>query len=114
MIRFRLSELLLDRSFHSGRRMELGEVAKATGIHRATLSKLANQRGYNTTTNNLDRLCAHLQCTLSELAEYVPDVEVGDLPEKTAKGPKPQAKVPASTGATREVAKKRPRRAATK
>lgn len=110
MIRFRLSELLLDRGFHQGRRIELGELAEATGIHRATLSKLANKRGYNTTTNNLDRLCAHFQCTLSDLAEYVPDTDLGMPIEKSSKGPKPRAKAQPAVAPVNFPAKKNSRR----
>lgn len=73
MIRFRLKERMADREFRTGRRVTFNEVANATGINRATLSKLANQRGYNTTTDNLDRLCAYFGCRLEELAEHIPD-----------------------------------------
>ena len=83
MIRFRLSELLLDRAFREGRRIELGEVAEATGIHRTTLSKIVNRRGYNATTHNLDRLCAYFACSLADLAVYVADADL-DTPIDTA------------------------------
>lgn len=76
MIRYKLKELLADKQFRDGRRVTLGEVAEATGIHRTTLSKLANVRGYNTTTDVLDRLCAYFDCHISDLVEYVPDGEV--------------------------------------
>jgi len=33
------------------------ELAKETGIHRTILSKIANTRIYNTTTDNIDNLC---------------------------------------------------------
>jgi putative transcriptional regulator len=73
MIRFRLRERLADKSFKSGQRVTLESVAEATGIHRATLSKIASQRAYNTTTDNLDKLCKFFECAWSEIAEYVPD-----------------------------------------
>ena len=56
MIRFRLKEVIADKEFELGRRITLSEIAAATGIHRTTLSKIANQRGYNTTTDNIDKL----------------------------------------------------------
>ena len=71
MIRFRLRERLADLEFQEGRRITLGEVAEATGITRTTLSRIANNRGYNTTTDNLDALCRYFGCELGELAEYV-------------------------------------------
>ncbi len=55
MIRFRLKELMADKGFEENRRVTLDEVAKATGVHRTTLSKIANQKGYNTTTDILDK-----------------------------------------------------------
>jgi putative transcriptional regulator len=73
MIRFRLAELMMDKGFREGRRVEIGEVADATGIHRSTLSRIINVRGTNVTTANLDSLCRYFACPLGELAEYVPD-----------------------------------------
>jgi putative transcriptional regulator len=74
MIRFRLKEVIADREFREGRRITLEEIAKRTGIHRTTLSKIANTRGYNTTTDNLDRLCTYFQCPIGKLIEHIPEV----------------------------------------
>lgn len=76
MIRFRLAELMVDKGFREGRRVEIGEVADATGVHRSTLSRIINVRGTNVTTANLDSLCRYFACALGELAEYVPDEAV--------------------------------------
>lgn len=73
MIRFRLKELLANKEFQDGRVITLSEVSAGTGIHRATLSKIANERGYNTGTDNLDRLCAFFSCEIQELVQYVPN-----------------------------------------
>lgn len=73
MIRFKIKELIAKKEFAEGRRITNGEVANAAGIHRMTLSKLINQRGYNTSTDNLNRLCAYFDCRVEELVEYVPD-----------------------------------------
>ena len=73
MIRFRLKELLADKEFRERRVITMIEVAEATGINRMTLSKIANHPGYNTGTDNLDRLCAYFGCRLEELAQHVPD-----------------------------------------
>ena len=72
MIRFRLQERLADLGFRQQRRITLDEVAAATGIHRATLSRLNKPTGANVTTDNLDRLCHYLGCALDELVEYIP------------------------------------------
>lgn len=72
MIRYRLRELMADKAFREDRRITFEEVSVATGVNRTTLSKMANQRGYNTTTDNLDQLCRYFGCALGDLAEYVP------------------------------------------
>ena len=89
MIRFRLTELLADRSFKEGRRIEWQEVAEGAGIHRTTLSRLLNVRGYNASVSTLDSVCRYFNCKLGELAEYVPDSEVEGPVEKSYRGPKP-------------------------
>ncbi|WP_097462242.1 helix-turn-helix domain-containing protein [Mangrovitalea sediminis] len=71
MIRFRLKELLAEKGFQENRRVTFDEVSKATGIHRTTLSKIANQRGYNTTTEILDKLCQYFRVQIDEIAQYV-------------------------------------------
>ncbi|GAB6039632.1 helix-turn-helix domain-containing protein [Endothiovibrio diazotrophicus] len=76
MIRFKIREILARKEFAEGRRITIGEVADATGIHRMTLSKMINHRGYNTGTDNLDRLCAYFECEVGELIEYVPMEEI--------------------------------------
>ena len=76
MIRFRIRERMADLSFRQGQRVTLDSIAEATGIHRATLSKIASQRACNTTTDNLDKLCRFFHCSLAEIAEYVPDEEL--------------------------------------
>lgn len=80
MIRFKLREQIAEKMFRENRTVTISEVAEATGIARSVLSGLVNQRGYNTVTDNLDRLCAYFGCTLADLAEYV-----DALPEEGAK-----------------------------
>ncbi len=75
MIRFRLKELIADREFHAGKRITFEEIASEAGIHRTTLSKIANQRGYNTTTDNLDKLCDYFDCPIEKLVEHVPTTD---------------------------------------
>lgn len=78
MIRFRLKELIAEKGFQENRRVTLDEVAHHTGVHRTTLSKIANQRGYNTTTDILDKLCAYFGVQLDDVAQYVDEPESGD------------------------------------
>ena len=78
MIRYRIQELLAEKHFRDGRRVTLKELAEETGISRVTLSKMVNQRGYGTLTDHLNRLCRYFDCSLAELAEYVPDEDVAN------------------------------------
>ncbi len=73
MIRYRLKELIANKGFQEGRRVTLEEVAKETGIHRTTLSKVANQKGYKTNTEVLDKLCRFFGVELGQVAEYLSD-----------------------------------------
>jgi len=71
MLRFKIKEMIAKKEFEEGRRITIGEVAEAAGIHRMTLSKLINQKGYNTGTENIDRLCEYFECPVESLIEYV-------------------------------------------
>ena len=73
MIRFRIQELIAEKQFQEGRRITMNELSASTGINRVTLSKMINQRGYNTVTDNLNGLCKYFNCRLDQIAEYVPD-----------------------------------------
>ena len=75
MIRYRLRELMADYQFKTGRRLTFDELAKQTEIHRTTLSKIANHRSYNTTTDNIDRLCEYFGCKVGDLMEYVNNID---------------------------------------
>ena len=71
MIRFRLKQQIADLEFREKRRVSLQEVADATAINRATLSKMINQHGAVVRTDVLDKLCEYFGCDLGDLAEYV-------------------------------------------
>lgn len=71
MIRYRLKELIADRTFRLGRLVTMDEVARETGLHRMTLSRMANIRGYVTRTDILDKLCEYFACRLEELAQHI-------------------------------------------
>lgn len=75
MLRFKIKEMIARKEFDEGRRITIAEVAEAAGIHRMTLSKLINQKGYNAGTDTLDRLCGYFQCKIEELVEHIPDPE---------------------------------------
>lgn len=88
MIRIRLAEVMSQHSFREGRRVEWREVAEATGIHRATLSKMVSAIGYNATISNIDRLCRFFRCAPGDLLQYIPDEEVPASVKTSFKGAK--------------------------
>ena len=71
MIRFRLAELISDKAFKERRVISLSEMAEATGVHRATLSKIANHHGANIGTEIIDKLCRYFGCQPADLLTYV-------------------------------------------
>jgi putative transcriptional regulator len=73
MLRFKLRQLIADFEFREQRRLTMTEIAEATGIVRTTLSRIAGPRPFNTTTDNLERLCQFFGCPIEALVEYVPD-----------------------------------------
>jgi putative transcriptional regulator len=73
MLKFKFKQLLAEKEFKDGQSVTITDVAKATGINRMTLSKIANRKGYSTVTDNLDKLCAYFGCQFSDLVEYVED-----------------------------------------
>lgn len=73
MIRYRLLERISDWQFQHGRTLQLKELAEKTGIHRTTLSRMINKRGYKVNVENIDRLCQFFGCRVDELMEHVPD-----------------------------------------
>ena len=72
MLRFKIKEMIAKKEFAEDRRVTIAEIAEAAGIHRMTLSKMINQKGYNTGTENLDRLCDFFQCRIEDLVEHIP------------------------------------------
>ena len=77
MIRFHLKRQISDWEFKEGRRLTIAELEKKSQVTRPTLSRILNQRGYNTTTDNIGKLCVFFNCSVGDLIEFVPDDEVG-------------------------------------
>lgn len=71
MIRFYLQKMISEKQYKEGRRITMAEITEATGINRVTLSKMINQKGYSTVTDNLDKLCKFFDCKLQDIAEFV-------------------------------------------
>jgi len=73
MIRFLLKDRMSEKSFTEKRRITLDEVSRETSISKNTLSRISSTWGYNTTTDNLDRLCKYFGCSLTDIAIYIED-----------------------------------------
>jgi len=76
MIYIQIKEVIQAKSLAWGRRITLNELAKATGISRMTLSRMVNNQGYSTVTDQLDKLCTFFECEIQELLRFVPDTQL--------------------------------------
>ena len=72
MIRFHLRRCIDDYEFRTGQSLTLIQLADATGVHRATLSKMLHERGCNVTTDVIDKLCDFFDVSVSALIEHLP------------------------------------------
>lgn len=73
MIRILLMQRLDDKSFEQKKRITLNEVAKETGIGRATLTRIANSHDYSAGTDVIDKLCDYFDCDIGDLLLRVPN-----------------------------------------
>ncbi|WP_061018166.1 MULTISPECIES: helix-turn-helix domain-containing protein [Vibrio] len=73
MIRYKIKELVEIKSLREKRKITLSEVAEAVGVQSSAMSKLANNKGYTTTTTTLNELCKFFECKIEELIEYIPE-----------------------------------------
>jgi putative transcriptional regulator len=85
MIRFKLKEMLAEKAFREGKRSNLDDLSEATKINKSTLSRISSVRGYNTTTDNIDKLCRFFGCDVGKIMEYVPDEEIIGVEEDYSK-----------------------------
>jgi putative transcriptional regulator len=75
MIYIEIKEMMRVKAAAWGRKITLNELASATGISRMTLSRMINNRGYSTVTDQLDKLCHFFGCDIHELVKFVPDTQ---------------------------------------
>ncbi|MEH3087905.1 MAG: helix-turn-helix transcriptional regulator [Xylophilus ampelinus] len=84
MVRFKLRRLMEEFEQREQRRLTFTEVAEATGIVRTTLSKMVGPKPFNTTTDNLAKLCEFFGCQMGDLVEYVAEPAAAKDTTKTA------------------------------
>ena len=53
--------------------MKIMDVARATGLHRNTVSLLYKEEAARIEVEAMDKLCRLFNCSVNELFEYVPD-----------------------------------------
>lgn len=73
MIKFKLEDLMNKKGSIEKRVVTINEVSNNTGIHRSTLSKILNEDGYNTGTDNIEKLCKFFDCAIEDVIEYIKD-----------------------------------------
>ena len=57
--------------------MKIMDVARATGLHRNTISLLYKEEAARIEVEAMDKLCRLFNCSVNELFEYVPDEDSG-------------------------------------
>lgn len=77
MLRFKLRRLMEEFEFREQRRLTMTEISEGTGIIRTTLSRMVGPKPFNTTTDNLEKLCRFFGCQVNDLVEYVQDDAAG-------------------------------------
>ena len=68
MIKIHLSRLLGER------RISQAELARQTGIRPSTISDIYNEISERLNIEHLDKICEYLDCDITELLEYTPNV----------------------------------------
>lgn len=68
MVKCHLSRLLGER------RLKISDVARDTGINRGTLTRLYHESAERIELDAISKLCAYLNCQVSDLFEYKRDV----------------------------------------
>lgn len=67
MIKIYLSRILEEKQ------MSQAELARQTGIRPSTISNIYNEVAERLNIEYLDRICEYLDCSITDLIEYIPD-----------------------------------------
>ncbi|WP_417763599.1 helix-turn-helix domain-containing protein [Shewanella sp.] len=76
MIRYKIRELVADKSKRDGRKITLSFLADQVGIQSSAMSKIANNTGYHTSVTTIEALCRYFECNIEDLLEYVAEDEI--------------------------------------
>jgi DNA-binding Xre family transcriptional regulator len=69
VLKFKFKALLSEKEFEEDRGITIQEVS----VNRMTLSKLANHKGHNASSDVIDKLCDYFGCPIQELVEHIPN-----------------------------------------
>lgn len=67
MIKIHLSRMLGEK------RITQAELSRQTGIRPSTISDIYNEMSERLNVEHLDRICEYLDCSISDLIEYIPN-----------------------------------------
>ncbi|WP_305816460.1 helix-turn-helix domain-containing protein [Photobacterium leiognathi] len=73
MIRYKIRELIEQNPLHNGRKVTLSYLADHVGVQSSAMSKIANNKGYNTSVSTIEALCRFFNCRIEDVVEYVAD-----------------------------------------
>lgn len=68
-MRIKLREAIEIHLTRTGQRLTYAQIAKLSGLSRATVESIATRPDYNATLDAIERLCRALGCTPGELLE---------------------------------------------
>jgi putative transcriptional regulator len=73
LIRYKIRELVAEKSKREGMRITLSYLAEQVGIQSSAMSKIANNTGYHTSVTTIEALCKFFDCKIEDVIEYLPD-----------------------------------------
>ena len=74
MIKIKLKEAIDKHKHETGERVTYEQLAKETGLSRATVESIASRSNYNASLKVIDTLCDTLHSTPDQLLEYIPNM----------------------------------------
>ena len=73
MLIYHIKDLTLRNAAKENTKITYADIVKATGISKITLSRMASKRGYNTSSENIEKLCKCFECTPDQFMTIIPD-----------------------------------------
>lgn len=77
-VRNRLIDLISEKQKRLQRRLEIKEIADATGVSRQAIYKWLNNDAESLYLKTVDAFCKYFECQVGDLLIYEPDDEPGE------------------------------------